>query len=83
MYIEPSFYTSKYDKPQYVVKDNRFAQITERDFVQRYALSLSNNRFDIWGFVPTLTVSYTKRDSNIWQREYHKTTLEFTMQQRF
>lgn len=83
MYIEPSFYTSKYDKPQYVVKDNRFAQITERDFVQRCALSLSNNRFDIWGFVPTLTVSYTKRDSNIWQREYHKTTLEFTMQQRF
>ena len=83
LYIEPSFYTSKYDKPQYVVKDGSFTQITERDFVQRYAASVSNNKFDIWGFVPTLTVSYTKRDSNIWQREYHKTTLEFTMQQRF
>ena len=83
IYAEPSFYTSKYDDPQWVVKDGAFAQITERDFVQRYALSISNNKFDIWGFVPTFTVSYTKRDSNIWQREYHKTTLEFTMQQRF
>ena len=83
MYAEPSFYVSKYDDPQWVVKDNDFVQITERDFVQRYALSISNNKFDIWGFVPTLTVAYTKRDSNIWQKEFHKTTLEFTMQQRF
>ncbi len=83
IYAEPSFYASKYDKPQWVVKDDSYTQITERDFVQRYALSVSNNKFDVWGFVPTFTISYTKRDSNIWQREYHKTTLEFTMQQRF
>ncbi len=83
IYAESSFYMSKYDDPQWVVKDSAFTQITERDFVQRYALSVSNNKFDIWGFVPTFTISYTKRDSNIWQREYNKTTLEFTMQQRF
>ena len=83
VYAEPSFYMSKYDDPQWVVKDNVFTQITERDFVQRYALSISNNKFDVWGFVPTFTISYTKRDSNIWQREYNKTTVEFTMQQRF
>jgi hypothetical protein len=83
IYAEPSFYTSKYDAAQWVVKDDSFAQVTERDFVQRYALSISNNKFDVWGFVPTFTISYTKRDSNIWQREFQKTTLEFTMQQRF
>ena len=83
IYAEPSFYMSKYDDPQWAVKDGVFTQITERDFVQRYALSISNNKFDVWGFVPTFTISYTKRDSNIWQREYNKTTLEFTMQQRF
>ena len=83
LYVEPAFYWSIYDDPQWVVKDNDFAQITEHDFVQRYSVSLSNNKFDIWGFIPTFTVSYTKRDSNIWQKEYHKTTLEFTMQQRF
>ena len=58
-------------------------QIKERDFIQRYAISLSNNKFDIWGFVPTLTFSYTKRDSNVKTREYDKMTVEFTMQQRF
>lgn len=83
IYAEPSFYMSKYDDPQWAVKDGAFTQITERDFVQRYALSVSNNKFDVWGFVPTFTISYTKRDSNIWQREYNKTTVEFTMQQRF
>lgn len=83
IYAEPSFFMSKYDDAQWVVKDNAFVQITERDFVQRYSLSISNNKFDVWGFVPTFTISYTKRDSNIWQREYNKTTLEFTMQQRF
>lgn len=56
---------------------------TERDFTHRYAVSVSNNKLDIWGFVPTITVSYTKRESNIWQREFDKTALEFTMQQRF
>lgn len=83
IYAEPSFYISRYDDPQWAVKDGVFTQITERDFVQRYAMSISNNKFDVWGFVPTFTISYTKRDSNIWQREYNKTTLEFTMQQRF
>lgn len=57
--------------------------IKEHSFNQKYSLSLSNNKFDIWGFIPTLTFSYTRRDSNIWQREYDKYTAEFTFQQRF
>lgn len=83
VYAEPSIYWSLYDDPRWAVKDNQFKEITEHDFTHRYALSISNNKLDIWGFVPTLTVSYTKRESNIWQREYDKTALEFTMQQRF
>ncbi len=82
-YIEPSFSWANYDGARWVVKDEHFAQIAERDFIQRYALSLSNNKFDIWGFVPTLTFSYTRRDSNIKNREYDKATIEFSMQQRF
>ncbi|MDE6250984.1 MAG: surface lipoprotein assembly modifier [Alphaproteobacteria bacterium] len=83
VYAEPSVYWSLYDDPKWVVKDSRFKQVTERDFTHRYSVSLSNNKLDIWGFVPTITVSYTKRESNIWQREYDKTALEFSMQQRF
>ena len=83
VYFEPSFYWTNYDGPRWAVKDYKFMQITERDFTQRYAFSLSNNKFDVWGFVPTITLSYTKRDSNIYAREYEKWTTEFTMRQRF
>lgn len=83
VYFEPSFSWMNYDGPRWTVKNHKFSQITERGFMQRYALSISNNKIDIWGFVPTVTFSYTKRDSNIHSREYDKWTTEFTMQQRF
>lgn len=87
IYLEPYFSWTNYDGPRWVVVSEnnniQWAHITERDFMQRYAVSLSNNKFDIWGFVPTITFSYTTRDSNIKNREYDKTTVEFTMQQRF
>lgn len=83
IYLEPSFSWVNYDGTRWAVKDYAFSQVTERDFTQRYAVSLSNNKIDVWGFVPTLTVSYTKRDSNIHAREYEKWTVEFTMRQRF
>lgn len=83
VYMEPSFYWTNYDGERWVVDDGKFTKKVAKDFNQRYSVSLSNHKFDIWGFVPTLTVSYTKRDSNIWQREYDKYTAEFTFQQRF
>lgn len=83
IYAEPSIYWTLYDDARWTVKDNTFTEITEQDFTHRYAVSVSNNKLDIWGFVPTLTFSYTKRESNIWQREFDKVAIEFTMQQRF
>ena len=82
-YLEPAVYWSLYDSGKPVVTNYGIERITEHDFTHRYSISLSNNKFDIWGFVPTLTFSYTQRDSNIWQREFKKTSVEFTMQQRF
>ena len=83
VYAEPSIYWTRYDAGQWTVVDNNFRQIVEQDFTHRYSISVSNNKLDIWGFVPTLTFSYTQRDSNMWQREFKKTAIEFTMQQRF
>lgn len=83
VYGEPGGYWTLYDKERWVVQDMRLRQVTEHDFTQRYAVSVSNNKLDIWGFMPTITFSYTKRESNIWQREFNKTAIEFTMQQRF
>lgn len=83
IYAEPYFYWTSYDGGRWLVYNGDYTQVTERDFSQRYSVSLSNNKFDIWGFVPTVMLSYTKRDSNIWQREFDKFTAEFTMRQRF
>ena len=83
VYLEPYFSWLRYDGEKWVVKNNTFQPIQEHDFVQRYSLSLSNNKLEVWGFVPTLTVSYTQKDSNIHSREYKKWTTEFSFQQRF
>lgn len=82
-YLEPGIYWTLYDKARWTVKNNTLTEIAERDFTHRYALSVSNNKLAVLGFVPTITLSYTRRDSNIWQREFDKTAIEFTMQQRF
>lgn len=82
-YLEPSFYWTAYDEEQWVVKDENFQESKINDFVQRYGVSISNGKLDFYGFVPMMTVNYTRRDSNIWQREYDKWSVEFTMQQRF
>ena len=83
IYAEPSFYWTNYDGKRWVVENGDFTKKRAKDFNQRYSISISNHKFDIWGFVPTLTTSYSRRDSNIWQREYDKWTAEFTFQQRF
>lgn len=83
IYAEPSIYWTRYDGARWAVRDGQISEITERDFTHRYALSVSNNKLDVLGFVPTITVSYTRRDSNMWQREFSKTAIEFTMMQRF
>ena len=83
VYMEPSFYWANYDGARWVVNDGWFTKKVAKDFSQRYSVSLSNHKVDIWGFVPTLTIAYSRRDSNIWQREYDKYTAEFTFQQRF
>lgn len=83
VYFSPSVYWQLYDAPQWSVQNGTFTQVTEHDFTQRYALSLSNNKFDVMGFVPTIIFSYTRRDSNMWQREYDRWAIEFTMSRRF
>lgn len=83
VYIEPSVYLTSYDAARWVVGDNTFAQITERSWTQKYSISLSNNKISVWDFVPVITASYTRRDSNIWQREYDKFSFGLSMQQRF
>ena len=83
LYIEPSFGWTCYDGARWAIVNNDYVKITEHDFTHRYSVSVSNNKFDVWGFVPTITFGYTRRDSNIRNRGYDKIAIEFHMQQRF
>lgn len=83
IYLEPSFIWTNYDGERWIVKDNTLTKLVERDCTQRYSISLSNNKINILGVIPTLTFSYIKRDSNIPNRKYTKYTTEFTLHQRF
>ena len=83
VYFEPAVYWTLYDDERFAVKDNEYVKIVEKDFTHMYSLALSNNKFDLWGFVPTVTFGYTQRNSNIWQREFDKFSVSFSMQQRF
>ena len=83
VYVEPSLAWTQYDGARWAIVNSSYTQITEHDFIQRYSISVSNNKIDIWGFTPTLTFGYTRRDSNIKNRGYDKMAIEFHMQQRF
>ena len=83
IYLEPNLSWAKYKGERIYVENGLQKLGRERDFMQRYSISLSNNNFDVWGFVPTITVSYFNKDSNIHSREYEKWTAEFTFHQRF
>ncbi len=83
IYIEPSIYWSFYDKERFYVKNGKFRKIKERNFSQKYLLNVSNNKFDIFGFVPSVGIEYIKRTSNIWQKEFDKISFEFTLKQKF
>jgi len=83
LYLDASAWWQNHDGKRWVVKDNSFSQVAERNFTHRYAASVSNNRFTVWNFAPALTFSYTKRESNIWQREFDRFMVDFSMRQRF
>lgn len=83
VYAEPSVLFTNYKGERWTVKNYQFEEIKERDVTQRYSISISNRNIAVWGLVPTLTYSYTDKSSNIWQREYEKSLIEFSIQKRF
>ncbi len=83
VYTEPSVLFTNYKGKRWTVKNYQFKEIKEKDVTQRYSISLSNRNIAVWGLVPTLTYSYTDKNSNIWQREYEKSLIELFIQKRF
>ena len=82
-YVEPWFSWARYDEERMFVKNDLFVFEPERDFIQRYSFMISNNNINVWGFIPALTLGYTKNKSNIPQRNYDKITVGLTVYQSF
>ncbi|MGN0929712.1 MAG: surface lipoprotein assembly modifier [Alphaproteobacteria bacterium] len=83
IYLEPSIQYVDYAHEGLFVNDGTFTSMKEKDITRRYSISIANKKIDIYGFTPTITYSYTDKDSNVWQKEYDKSTVEFTINQRF
>ena len=83
VYIEPSILYTNYDEERWFVKNLGFEEIKEKDITKRYSISLSNRKISLWGFTPTISYTYTDKNSNVWQHEYEKSAFEFTINQRF
>jgi hypothetical protein len=83
VYAEPSIQYTNYKGARWTVKNYQFVQIKERDTIRKYSVSLSNNKISIWGFVPTLSYTYTDKSSNIAQREYDKSVVEVNISKGF
>ncbi len=82
-YIGADFYWYIYDDERSELKDMDHRDIQERSYSQVYSISLSNNKFDIFDFLPVVTASYTQRDSNVPRKVYDKFDISFTMRQKF
>lgn len=81
-YIEFAKNYIDYKKENYFIKNLQYKQIKEKDFINKYTLSVSNNKISLFGFLPTINLSVIDKHSNIWQKEYKKSTVTFTLNQK-
>jgi tetratricopeptide (TPR) repeat protein len=84
LFVEGSLMRTRYQAPQwYVTRDNRIDVTTRKDQTWRFLTSLSSNVFEKYSLTPLLQYSYTRRDSNIWTREYDRHRLNLLINYRF
>ena len=83
LFLQGSLIRSKYRAPQwYVTKENTIDETVRKDKTWGLTASLSSNRFEKYNLTPIVRYSYTKRNSNIWGREYERNRLDFLMNLR-
>jgi hypothetical protein len=84
LFAEGSLTDTKYgDSQWYVTKDNRIDEAVRKDKTWRLLASLSSNLLERYNLTPILQYAYTKRNSNIWSREYKQHRLNLLCNYRF
>jgi len=80
LFMEGSLTQTRYQDSQwFVTRDNLIDVAVREDKTWQIYTSLSSNIFERYNITPVLQYAYTKRDSNIWTREYdrHRVNLLF------
>ena len=80
LFVEGSLTDTRYKASQwYVTRDNRIDETMRKDQTWQVLNSVSSNVFEEYNLTPVLQYTYTRRDSNIWTREYerHRVNLLF------
>ena len=80
LFVEGSLTATRYQASQwYITRDNRIDETVRQDKTWQMLNTLSSNIFEQYNLTPVLQYTYTKRDSNIWTREYerHRVNLVF------
>jgi hypothetical protein len=84
LFVEGSLMQTRYKAAQwYVTRDNRIDETVRQDTIWQLTATLSSNIFERYGLTPMLQYSYTKRDSNIWTREYERHRVNLFFNYRF
>ena len=84
LFMEGSLTNTRYQAPQwYVTRDNRIDETTRKDKTWQIFVSLSSNILERYKLTPVIQYTYTKRDSNIWTREYDRHRVNFMINYRF
>lgn len=83
VYAEPSVQWVHYDRPARFMRHLGFEQIREKDRIARCVLRISNKNFSVFGITPEISLGYTDKESNVWQKEYKKMTFGMTFVQNF
>jgi hypothetical protein len=84
LFVEASLMQTDYKASQwYVTRDNRIDETIRKDTTWRLSAALSSNIFERYNLTPVLQYSYTRRDSNIWTREYDRHRVNLLFNYRF
>lgn len=83
VYLESYFFGANYDGEIDVVKNGVTKRVKEKDFSQKYTLSLSNAKIEYFGFMPVLKLNYTNQKSNVPISEHDKWSFGISVKRKF
>ncbi len=83
-YAALSWQRSIYKAPSWFITDDGYIEEKRRkDNTFQGLIRLSNRHWEYMGFSPAISYVYTNRRSNVWNRDYSKQRLEFSIRQIF